>query len=123
MKTIQLTRKQESKLLMMFVFFFEDNTMSIEGTKEDNDGPYIDSCRLIQFLKKDKKKSKKLGLQYGYNSSIHWYEFCFEHLIYKLNQSVYCYQRWCREEGKIHIVDYLYDRFKDIKAAQKQNKK
>jgi hypothetical protein len=46
---------------------------------------------------------------------IHWFEFCMIYLIEKIGLKMYNYTRYQIENGKIHLVDYLYEEFKNLK--------
>lgn len=47
--------------------------------------------------------------------NIHWFEFCINYLLQKVNKSYYTYTRYQNEEGETHIVDYLYEEFLKLK--------
>lgn len=107
-KAIDLTKEQEKNLTEMIKKLFPEIKFSGLDLPENGcccigwDLPHI-----------------PLGEHYDKNISgpivecIHWYEFCFEHLLSKLHRSSYDYRRWCNEEGKTHIIDYCYRVFNE----------
>lgn len=124
MKQIELTNSQKTKLVKMCQKLFPE----YKHIKKTGNGG-------IWFHHADKGQPDTSnppnylpGFLFGFHSNgedgdtydgaafaIHWFEFCIEHLLSKLNLSYYSYTRWCNEEGKTHIIDYCYSYFKDLK--------
>lgn len=94
MEPIKLSIEQKEKLLEMCNKLFPKEGIWIKILDED-----------IYYSKNGKFPGFK----------IHWFEFCYEHLLSRLNLSVYRYTRFKQEMGNIHIIDYLYEEFKKLK--------
>ena len=106
MNAIELTSEQRSKLIKMTkVLFKQDNVFITDqrGRYFPDQGPDI-----LEFV-------CIFGDLGGIAFKSHWYEFCYEHLLSKLNLSAYRYIRFKNEVGKINIIDYCYFNFKNLK--------
>jgi len=112
MKNIELTEDHKSKLLEMCKILFPEYDFRINRPLFSNN----ESLSTIQLGK------KSINI---YEEEIHWFEFCMTYLAKKLipkvtnynlddaYNSLYniIYQFWENEHN--HIIDYLYEKFKE----------
>lgn len=99
MTSIELTKKQQKKLLEMLKEIF----------------PEYD----FEFKLRDNLLSYGLKTISTYTNVIHWFEFCFRYLAPKILKDYQEYMDFCHRclfcSEKPHIVDYIYKHFKNTK--------
>lgn len=98
MKALQLTKEQRDKLLEMCRKLFPEY-------------PIISmSAGYIMLQTERRPATKKNG-----NWSCHWFEFCFYHIIPKLNLKVLWTNNIYEDVfiQALHPIDYLYTEFKN----------
>jgi len=102
MKNIELTEEHKSKLLEMCKVLFPEYT-KIDLEIEDN---YDGIKDYIMFEKTIPLKSNTIIY-------IHWFEFCMTHLANKiLIQDEQLNDFLLTFNVELHLVDYLYEKFK-----------
>ena len=123
MKQIELTEEHKSKLLEMCKVLFPEYNKITFSNPEDPDACF-DSIEGILHLGNSVNENKGFIVK----ESIHWFEFCMTHLMYKLSyefskipnakgKSIHI-ELWELNKGdyfKKHPVDYLYEEFKKLK--------
>ncbi len=139
MKSLKLTEEHKSKLLEMCkVLFPEYNNVKVKCTFQGkintvSKNIYFDQSTNIMFFPKKEMGDVDPYITYD---KIHWFEFCMTHLITKIFESFEeddesFYNRYINNgasfygvgtkemifgmlESKKHLVDYLYQEFKNL---------
>ena len=106
MNSIELTSEQRSKLIKMTKALFKQDNVHI--TDQRGRCPPYQGPGALEFV-------CIFGDLGEIVFKLHWYEFCYEHLLSKLNLSTYRYTRFKHEVGRINIIDYCYLNFENLK--------